>query len=90
MKLKLYGAMLSPFVRKVRVMLALKKINYDIYDFYLSDLENNIDFDYCVDFENIDLLVLAKSKFGVHLNPNDIFSLFPNCGEVHDSIELVS
>ncbi len=30
MKLKLYGAMLSPFVRKVRVMLALKKIDYDI------------------------------------------------------------
>ena len=29
MKLKLYGAMLSPFVRKVRVMLALK-IDYDI------------------------------------------------------------
>ena len=23
-------------------------------DFYLSDLENNIDFDYCVDFENIE------------------------------------
>ena len=30
MKFKLYGAMLSPFVRKVRIMLALKKIDYDI------------------------------------------------------------
>ena len=30
MKLKLYGAMLSPFVRKVRIMLALKKVDYDI------------------------------------------------------------
>ena len=29
MKLKLYGAMLSPFVRKVRIMLALKKVGYD-------------------------------------------------------------
>ena len=30
MKLKLYWAMLSPFVRKVRIMLALKKVDYDI------------------------------------------------------------
>ena len=30
MKLKLYGAMLSPFVRKVRMILALKNIDYEI------------------------------------------------------------
>lgn len=30
MKFKLYGAMLSPFVRKVRMILALKNIDYEI------------------------------------------------------------
>lgn len=51
----------------------LKKINSDIYHFYLSNSENNIEFDYYLDFENVeeDLFRMCFDYVGKNVENNE-------------------
>lgn len=75
MKLKLYGAPLSPFVRKVRIILGKKGVEYD-FDPRVSPLAMPEDYEKIHPLKRIPALVISDGDSEINLPDSSVISAF--------------